>query len=119
MGVSRNGPDRGIIPRIVEDAFDFIYDSSDNLEFTIKVSIVEIYMEKIRYLLKIKLKIKIHPFPKKKETFSMLKKLIWMLKKTNMERPLRMSLSLMLWKRNKFLIFWIKVMKIEQQQQLS
>jgi kinesin family protein 5 len=42
---------RGIIPRMVESVFNNIEKSPENLEFRIKVSIVEIYMEKIRDLL--------------------------------------------------------------------
>lgn len=42
---------QGIIPRIVSDIFDHIYSMSDNLQFQIKVSYFEIYMDKIRDLL--------------------------------------------------------------------
>ncbi|XP_046715714.1 kinesin heavy chain-like isoform X2 [Silurus meridionalis] len=41
----------GIIPRIVLDIFDHIYSMQQNLEFHIKVSFFEIYLEKIRDLL--------------------------------------------------------------------
>ncbi|XP_066519294.1 kinesin heavy chain-like isoform X2 [Hoplias malabaricus] len=41
----------GIIPRIAHDIFDHIYSIEENLEFHIKVSYFEIYMEKIRDLL--------------------------------------------------------------------
>jgi kinesin family protein 5 len=47
------GPQRGIIPRIVEDLFHAITRSEEHLEFTVKVSFVEIYLEKIRDLLNI------------------------------------------------------------------
>jgi kinesin family protein 5 len=42
---------KGIIPRSIEALFDFIAESDDTIEFTIKVSYVEIYMERIRDLL--------------------------------------------------------------------
>ncbi|XP_016333392.1 kinesin heavy chain-like [Sinocyclocheilus anshuiensis] len=42
---------RGIIPRIAEDIFNHIYTMDENLEFHIKVSYFEIYMDKIRDLL--------------------------------------------------------------------
>lgn len=38
---------------MVDYVFDTIYNSPDHIEFKIKVSIVEIYMEKIRDLLNI------------------------------------------------------------------
>jgi kinesin family protein 5 len=41
---------RGIIPRMVTHLFDAIGEASDDIEFTVKVSMVEIYMEKIRDL---------------------------------------------------------------------
>lgn len=41
----------GIIPRIVQDIFNHIYQMDENLEFHIKVSYFEIYMDKIRDLL--------------------------------------------------------------------
>ncbi|KAJ7998851.1 hypothetical protein DPEC_G00209260 [Dallia pectoralis] len=41
----------GIIPRIAEDIFDHIFAMDENLEFHIKVSYFEIYMDKIRDLL--------------------------------------------------------------------
>ncbi|XP_056287488.1 kinesin heavy chain-like [Pseudoliparis swirei] len=41
----------GIIPRIAQDIFDHIYSMDENLEFHIKVSYFEIYMDKIRDLL--------------------------------------------------------------------
>ncbi len=51
----------GIIPRMVETVFDVICESPDHIEFTVKVSIVEIYLERIRDLLcpdKVNLKIR-------------------------------------------------------------
>ncbi|KAG7503879.1 kinesin heavy chain-like isoform X2 [Solea senegalensis] len=41
----------GIIPRISKDIFDHIYSMDENLEFHIKVSYFEIYLDKIRDLL--------------------------------------------------------------------
>ncbi|KAI8379311.1 kinesin heavy chain [Radiomyces spectabilis] len=42
---------KGIIPRIVEQIFASIMAAPSNLEFTVKVSYMEIYMEKVRDLL--------------------------------------------------------------------
>ncbi|KAG0710966.1 Kinesin heavy chain [Chionoecetes opilio] len=42
---------QGIIPRIISDIFNHIYNMEENLEFHIKVSYFEIYMDKIRDLL--------------------------------------------------------------------
>lgn len=42
---------QGIIPRIIQDIFNHIYNMDENLEFHIKVSYFEIYMDKIRDLL--------------------------------------------------------------------
>jgi kinesin family protein 5 len=42
---------KGIIPRIVEQIFTSIMQSDGSIEFTVKVSYMEIYMEKIRDLL--------------------------------------------------------------------
>lgn len=42
---------QGIIPRIVQDIFNYIYNMDENLEFHIKVSYFEIYLDKIRDLL--------------------------------------------------------------------
>ncbi|KPP78005.1 kinesin heavy chain-like [Scleropages formosus] len=42
---------KGIIPRIASDIFNYIFTMDENLEFQIKVSYFEIYMEKIRDLL--------------------------------------------------------------------
>ncbi len=52
------GPDiddrnsRGIIPRIINQIFDSIRDSPENMEYIVAVSYMEIYMERIRDLLK-------------------------------------------------------------------
>ncbi|KAI4138892.1 MAG: hypothetical protein LQ341_004463 [Variospora aurantia] len=42
---------RGIIPRIVEQMFESILRSPGNIEYTVRVSYMEIYMERIRDLL--------------------------------------------------------------------
>ena len=42
---------QGIIPRIVDDIFNYIFEMEENVEFHIKVSYYEIYMERIRDLL--------------------------------------------------------------------
>ncbi|VEL27397.1 unnamed protein product [Protopolystoma xenopodis] len=42
---------QGIIPRIIHDIFNHIYQMDENLEFHIKVSYFEIYLDKIRDLL--------------------------------------------------------------------
>ena len=42
---------QGVIPRIVNDIFNHIYSMEENLEFHIKCSYFEIYMDKIRDLL--------------------------------------------------------------------
>lgn len=49
MGAS--GELRGVIPRIIEQVFDSIASASGNMEYTVKVSYMEIYMERIRDLL--------------------------------------------------------------------
>jgi len=52
MGADIDNEDlKGIIPRIVEQIFRSIIESPANMEFTVKVSYMEIYMEKIRDLL--------------------------------------------------------------------
>merc|ERR1719340_423303 len=50
-GIMENTDLQGIIPRIVNDIFNHIYGMEENLEFHIKVSYFEIYMDKIRDLL--------------------------------------------------------------------
>ncbi|KAJ3292089.1 hypothetical protein HK104_005564 [Borealophlyctis nickersoniae] len=42
---------RGLTPRLVESIFSTIFNAPTNLEFTVRVSYMEIYMEKIRDLL--------------------------------------------------------------------
>lgn len=42
---------RGIIPRMVDNIFDFIADSPETAEFMVKISVMEIYMEELRDLL--------------------------------------------------------------------
>ena len=52
QGADIDDPDtRGIIPRMVSLVFDRIEEASSDIEFTVKVSMVEIYLEKIKDLL--------------------------------------------------------------------
>ncbi|KAK0715026.1 P-loop containing nucleoside triphosphate hydrolase protein [Lasiosphaeris hirsuta] len=52
MGTSiDDGEGRGVIPRIVEQIFASILSSAANIEYTVRVSYMEIYMERIRDLL--------------------------------------------------------------------
>lgn len=46
-----NPESRGMIPRIVDRIFEMILNSSADIEYTVKVSYMEIYMERIRDLL--------------------------------------------------------------------
>lgn len=50
-GDIENENTRGIIPRIVEQIFESILVSPGNIEYTVRVSYMEIYMERIRDLL--------------------------------------------------------------------
>ncbi|KAH7645700.1 kinesin heavy chain [Dermatophagoides farinae] len=57
-----NDPDyMGIIPRIVNDIFNYIYSIDEAIEFHIKVSYFEIYLDKIRDLLDVsKVNLSVH-----------------------------------------------------------
>jgi len=46
-----NEEERGVIPRMVKGFFDTIADQPEDIEFSIKVSFLEIYNEKIKDLL--------------------------------------------------------------------
>jgi len=46
-----NEEERGIIPRMVDTIFEYITQADDNVEFTLKVSMLEIYNERVRDLL--------------------------------------------------------------------
>ncbi|CAF0972721.1 unnamed protein product [Rotaria magnacalcarata] len=50
-GVMNSNDHQGIIPRIVQDIFNHIYTLDANLQFQIKISYFEIYLDKIRDLL--------------------------------------------------------------------
>jgi kinesin family protein 5 len=51
MGALGSEKEEGIIPRMVGSLFDSIQNAPSNLEFTVRVSYVEIYLEKLRDLL--------------------------------------------------------------------
>lgn len=51
MGDVENDETKGLTPRIVQNLFEHICNSSSDLEFTVKVSFMEIYMEKVKDLL--------------------------------------------------------------------
>lgn len=53
QGALNNKRFKGIIPRIVDGVFDKIEEAPDNIEFVIKVSMIEIYMEGLTDLLNI------------------------------------------------------------------
>ncbi|XP_052901185.1 kinesin heavy chain isoform X2 [Anopheles moucheti] len=60
-GVIGDPAKQGIIPRIVNDIFNHIYTMEMNIEFHIKVSYYEIYMDKIRDLLDVsKVNLSVH-----------------------------------------------------------
>ncbi|XP_055305257.1 kinesin heavy chain [Sitodiplosis mosellana] len=60
-GVIGDPTKQGIIPRIVNDIFNHIYSMEVNLEFHIKVSYYEIYLDKIRDLLDVsKVNLSVH-----------------------------------------------------------
>ncbi|KAL0268508.1 UNVERIFIED_CONTAM: hypothetical protein PYX00_010425 [Menopon gallinae] len=60
-GVLGDPTKQGIIPRIVNDIFNHIYAMEENLEFHIKISYFEIYMDKIRDLLDVsKVNLSVH-----------------------------------------------------------
>uniref|UniRef100_F6UK45 Kinesin-like protein n=1 Tax=Ciona intestinalis TaxID=7719 RepID=F6UK45_CIOIN len=50
-GVLHDDNLRGIIPRIIDDIFNHIYTMDENLEFHIKISYFEIYLDKVKDLL--------------------------------------------------------------------
>jgi len=50
-GVCGDAELEGIIPRTIKHVFEFIRDTTEDSEFTVKVSMVEIYMEKIKDLI--------------------------------------------------------------------
>ena len=52
MEGSLGSPNRGIVPRLVEHLFAAIEEADEIYEFVVKVSYVEIYLEKLRDLLK-------------------------------------------------------------------
>jgi kinesin family protein 5 len=46
-----NPEHEGIIPRMIRNVFTHIFHSSSDIEFTVKVSMIEIYMEKLKDLI--------------------------------------------------------------------
>jgi kinesin family member 5 len=60
-GVIDDPEQRGVMPRMVNFIFEQIGDSPPEIEFSVKVSMIEIYMEKIRDLLEpSKTNLKVH-----------------------------------------------------------
>jgi len=60
-GVMADPQKQGIIPRIVQDIFNHIYSMDENLEFHLKCSYFEIYLDKIRDLLDVtKVNLSVH-----------------------------------------------------------
>lgn len=53
QGLLTNDKLKGIIPRIVDGIFEYIDDAAEHIEFVIKVSMLEIYMENLTDLLNI------------------------------------------------------------------
>jgi len=41
---------KGIIPRVVNYLYDYINQSNDDIEYTIKISMIEVYNEKLRVI---------------------------------------------------------------------
>ncbi len=50
-GILDNPELEGLIPRIIKHVFDYISTTPNEIEFTVKISMIEIYMEKIRDLI--------------------------------------------------------------------
>jgi len=48
QGVVEDEELKGIIPRVVNYLYDYINNSTDNIEYTIKISMLEVYNEKLR-----------------------------------------------------------------------
>lgn len=53
QGVLDNTEQEGIIPRMIHHVFNHIMNSANDIEYTVKVSMIEIYMEKIKDLIDI------------------------------------------------------------------
>jgi kinesin family protein 5 len=51
QGILNNIEREGIIPRMIRHVFNFIINSPPDIEYTVKVSMIEIYMEKIKDLI--------------------------------------------------------------------
>lgn len=65
QGLLLEEKNKGIVPRLVDSIFDYIEGTSENIEFVVKISMLEIYMENIRDLLnpndKKKVRVRTHP----------------------------------------------------------
>ena len=51
QGIIGDPINMGIIPRMIEHVFNYMYGAGDEFEFSVKVSMIEIYQEKIRDLI--------------------------------------------------------------------
>ena len=50
-GVLGNPDLEGIIPRVVKHVFNHIENCAEHIEYTVKISMIEIYMERIRVII--------------------------------------------------------------------
>jgi len=50
-GILDNPDLEGLVPRIIKNVFEHIANSPPEIEFTVKISMIEIYMEKIKDLI--------------------------------------------------------------------
>lgn len=51
QGVIGDDDLKGIIPRVVNYLYDYINNSTDDVEYTIKISMIEVYNEKLRVII--------------------------------------------------------------------
>ena len=102
---------QGIIPRIVQDIFNHIYTLDANLQFQIKVSYFEIYLDKIRDLLDVsKTNLAVHE-DKNRVPYVKVKSLLKM--KKNLDEFFRASPNVSFRHRTKFLKSWKKEKTID------
>jgi kinesin family protein 5 len=57
QGVIDDPEKKGITPRIINNIFEIISNSKTNIEFNVCISMIEIYMEKIRVSIHLNLRI--------------------------------------------------------------